>query len=368
MMKRNSIFIPSLPLVFLAMALTAAFSFEKEDMREIKTLSGQGIAREEMDQYLKDQMNSRGLPGLSIAVINDAKIVYYRVLGVTRVGTKEKVSEDTLFDAGSMSKTPFAFLVMKMVEQGILNLDQPLYTYLPYPDIASDDRYKLITARMVLCHTSGFPNWRILNKDKKLDIKFTPGTQYLYSGEGFEYLANVVAHLKNITKNDLQDLFRDEVAVPLGMSNAFYTWNDYVAQHRAAGHVDGAVSEGWGMNANKPDFGAAYSLQTEAASYAQFIIAMIREKGLKKATYDEMLKAQVRIPPETDGRSYGLGIEMKPTRFGTEYMHDGYNLNFYSAYMFNKERKFGYVFFTNCNKGFDFNKALESFLTDRSGR
>ena len=337
--------------------------FQYGNAQTIKTLSGKEITVAEVDNFLKTQMDPSGLPGLSIAIINDAKIIYHRTLGVTNIGTKEKVSEETLFDAGSMSKTPFAYLVMKMAEQGMVSLDQPLYTYLPYPDIAYDDRYKLITARMVLCHTSGFPNWRILNEDKKLDIKFTPGTQFLYSGEGFEYLANVVAHLKNIKKNDLQHLFEEEVSIPLGMKCAYYTWNDYVAIHQATGHVDGKVSEGWGMNANKPDFGAAYSLQTEAISYANFIIAMIQEKGLKKTTYDEMLKAQVRISPKTDNRSYCLGIEMKPTRFGNEYMHDGYNFNFYSAFMFNKEQKFGYVFFTNCNKGFEFNKKLEPLLT-----
>jgi len=330
----------------------------------IKTLSGKQITVAEMDQFLNSQMDSSGLPGLSIAMINDAKIIYYRTLGVTNVDTKEKVTQKTLFDAGSMSKTPFAYLVMKMIEQGILNLDQPLYTYLPNPDIAYDDRYKLITARMVLSHTSGFPNWRFLNEDKKLDIKFTPGTKFLYSGEGFEYLANVAAHLKNIQKNELQDLFKKEVALPLGMQYAYYTWNDYVAKHQAAGHVDGKVSEGWGMNADKPDFGAAYSLQTEAVSYANFLIAMILEKGLKKETYDEMLKVQVKIPSKTDSSSYCLGIIMKPSEFGNEYMHDGYNKNFYSAFMFNKEHKFGYLFFTNCNKGFDFNKKLEAFLTN----
>ena len=206
-MKRNSLLIRPLLLFFVGIALTAASSFKKEEIINIKTLNGNEITPAEMDEYLKNQMDSIGLPGLSIAIINEAKIIYHRTLGVTNVDTKEKVSQETLFDAGSMSKTPFAYLVMKMVERGILNLDRPLYTYLPYPDIAYDDRYKLITARMVLSHTSGFPNWRILNEDKKLDIKFTPGTQYLYSGEGFEYLANVVAHLKNIQKNDLQDLF-----------------------------------------------------------------------------------------------------------------------------------------------------------------
>jgi CubicO group peptidase (beta-lactamase class C family) len=263
-----------------------------------------------------------------------------------------------------MSKTPFTYLVMKMIEQGILNLDTPLYTYLPYPDIAYDERYKLITARMVLCHTSGFPNWRILNKDQKLNIKFAPGTQFLYSGEGFEYLANVVAHLKNIQKNDLQHLFEEEVSSPLGMQYAYYTWNDYVANHQATGHFDGKVSWGWGLSATKPDFGAAYSLQTEAISYAKFIIAIIKEVGLKKETYDEMLKARIKIPSESDSAWYCLGIKMKPTRFGYEYMHDGYDRNFYSAFMFNKDQKFGYVFFSNSNKGFDFNKKLVPFLTN----
>ena len=354
---------------YLALTITLIISsimlsYGQESVQQIKTLSGSEITTAEVDTFLKNQMDSIGLPGLSIAIINDAKITYYRTLGVTNVGTKEKVSEETLFDAGSMSKTPFAYLVMKMAEQGILNLDQPLYTYLPYPDIAQDERYKLITARMVLCHTSGFPNWRFLNEDKKLDIKFAPGTQFLYSGEGFEYLANVVAHLKNIQKNDLQDLFTKEVAIPLGMQYAYYTWNDYVAKHQATGHVDGKISWGWGITANKPDFLASASLQTEARSYAKFLIAMINEEGLKKETYDEMLKVQIQIPFRTDSSSYCLGIEMKPTRFGNEYMHDGYNRNFYSAFMFNKVQKFGYVFFTNCNKGSDLNKILESFLTN----
>jgi CubicO group peptidase (beta-lactamase class C family) len=360
-MKRNLVFMVSLLFVPLAIALTGPSSSQKEDTRKIKTLSGREITAEVMDEYLKNQMDSLGLSGLSIAVINDAKVVYYRTFGVTNVDTKEKVTEETLFDAGSMSKTPFAFLVMKMVEQGTLNLDQPLYTYLPNPDIAYDDRYKLITARMILCHTSGFPNWRILNKDGKSDIKFTPGTQYLYSGEGFEYLANVVAHLKNIPKNGLQNLFENEVAAPLGMQYAYYTWNDYVARHQAAGHVDGKVAGGWGLSPGKPDFGASYSLQTEAIRYSRFLIAMMQEEGLKKETYDKMLKAQVKTP--TDSVYYCLGIMMKPSEFGNEYMHDGYNLNFSSAFMFNKEQKFGYVFFTNCNKGIDFNKKLERFLT-----
>ncbi len=374
-MKRNYIVCCNLLLVFLAITLTTEFASNKENANKIKTLNGKEITIAEMDEFLKAQMDSLGIPGISIAIINDARIVYHHALGVTNVDTKETVTDETLFDAGSMSKTPFAFLVMKMVEKGILNLDQPLYTYLPYPDIAYDDRYKLITARMVLCHTSGFPNWRFFNEDGKLDIKFTPGTQFQYSGEGYEYLANVVAYLNNISKNGLQDLFEKEVAVPLGMQHTHYTWNDYLEKHRADGHVDGKVySTEWGTSAKNPNFFAAFSLQSEAISYANFLIAMIREEGLKKTTFDEMLKVQVLFPtnllnknaPKTDSSTWCLGIEKKHSEFGDEYMHDGDNYNFTSAFMFNQEYKFGYVFFVNCNKGMEFNKRLDLFLKIKS--
>jgi len=370
-MKRNYVVSCSPLLVFFAITLSAAFAREKGNAENIKTLSGKEITAAEMDEFLKAQMDSLGIQGMSIAIINDAKIVYHRNLGVINVDTKEKVTDETLFDAGSMSKPVFAFLVMKMVEKGILDLDQPLYTYLPYSDIAYDNRYKLITARMVLCHTSGFVNWRFMNKDNKLELKFTPGTSFGYSGEGYEYLANVVAHLNNIPKNGLQDLFEEEVAVPLGMQHAYYTWSENVEKHRATGHVDGKVAVApWATSAKNPNFQAAFSLQTEAVSYANFVVAMMNEEGLNRTLFDEMLKVQVKFPtillnpsaPKSDSSTWCLGMEKKASELGDEYSHDNNNWNFTSAFMFNSQQKFGYAFFTNCNKGIEFEKRLELFL------
>ena len=326
--------------------------------------NGKRISFSKMDKFLKSQMDSIGIPGLSFGLINDGELLYHRTFGVTNIETNQPVSHETIFDAASMTKTPFAFLIMRLAEKSILDLDKPLYTYLSYPDIAHDKRYKLITARMVLSHTTGFPNWRFFNKDGKLDIKFTPGTQFQYSGEGYEYLANVVAHLLKIQKNDLQELFNEEVAKPLGMDKTYFTWNSWLEEHQADGHVDGKVADGYGINAEKPDFYASYSMQSEAANYARFLIGMMNEKGLTKKSYDDMLTAQFSnaLKPGQDQR--GLGIVIKPTEFGDEYSHDGFNLNFTCAFMFNKKQKFGYVFFTNCNKGSDLNKKLLKFLRD----
>ncbi len=361
----------SIHFVVLAILLISIISCKNEvkesNSNSFQTFSAQNISFTEMDQFLKSQMDSLGIPGLSIAIINDSKVVYHRALGLKDIDTQEKLNEKTLFDAGSTSKTPFAYLTLKMVEQGILDLDTPLYTYLPYPDIAHDERYKLITARMVLSHTSGFPNWRFFNEDGKLDIKFTPGTAFLYSGEGFEYLADVLAHLKNVDRNDLQKLFENEVAAPLKMDNAYYTWNDYVTAHRASGHFEGKVNPGWGATEKKPDFRASYSLQTEAISYAGFIIGLMEEKGLEKKTFDELFKIHVENPEEDEGdriddRSWGLGITVKPTIYGPLYGHSGGNLSFTCDYKFSREKKIGYVFFTNSEFASEFEEKLLPFL------
>jgi CubicO group peptidase (beta-lactamase class C family)/predicted alpha/beta superfamily hydrolase len=326
--------------------------------------NGKHISFAQMDAFLKSQMDSIGIPGLSFALINDGQIVYHRTFGVTNVETEQKVSNQTIFDAASMTKTPFAFLVMRLVEKSILDLNKPLFTYLPYPDIAYDERYKLITARMVLAHTTGFPNWRFFNKDGKLDIKFTPGTQYQYSGEGYEYLATVIAHLMNIKKNDLQELFDEEVAKPFGMEKTFFTWNSWLEEHRATGHVDGKVAEGYGINSQNPNFYASHSMQTEAVNYAKFLIGMMNEKGLKKESYNDMLKVQFPNASKSNDEQWGLGIGIRHSKFGDEFNHGGFNLNFTSEFMFNKEQKFGYVFFTNCNKASAFNKKLLKYLNE----
>ena len=172
-----------------------------------------------------------------------------------------------------MTKPIFAYTVLRLVDRGLLKLDTPLYTYLPYEDIAHDDRYKLITARMVLTHRTGFPNWRT----GKLDIKFTPGTEVSYSGEGFVYLGKVVEHL---TGKKLVNLCRDEVFAPLVMDNASLVWNESVAHLTATGHGGNAP-----MAKRKPtEPNVASSLHIDAKYYARFLIAVLQGKGLSQAT------------------------------------------------------------------------------------
>jgi CubicO group peptidase (beta-lactamase class C family) len=378
-MKRNHVLCRSLLLVLFAITSTAAFALEKGNAKKIKTLSGKEITVAEMDGYLKVQMDSLNIKGISIAIINDAKVVYHRSIGISNIYSFDKVNDETLFEAASLSKPVFAFFAMKMVEKGLLDLDTPLYKYLPYPDIAHDDRYKLITARMVLCHTTGFPNWRSNNffnqEDGKLFLNFTPGTKFSYSGEGYDYLAKVIAHLMNCSLSNLDSVFQQEVSKPLNLRHAYFSMNVYVAKHLAMGH-DGdkiSFSQSW----DRRLFNPACGLYTEAMSFADFLIAIIENRGLKNESMDEMLKKQVQVPEDDNARKYfgttewSLGFCRKPSIYGMNLAHGGNNWGYSSSFLINKEKKFGFVFFTNSNSCHnpgcpELWRKLEPFLIDHT--
>jgi CubicO group peptidase (beta-lactamase class C family) len=249
-----------------------------------------------------------------------------------------------------MTKPVFAYTVLRLVDRGVLKLDTPLHEYLPYDDIAHDDRYKLITARMALTHRTGFPNWRT----GKLDIKFTPGTRVSYSGEGFVYLGKVVEHL---TGKKLVDLCREEVFAPLGIENASLVWNETVARLTATGHGgNGPLAKGKPSQPN-----VAASLHVDAGNYARFLIAVLQGKGLSGPTAKEMLRPQVKIPDEP-GASWGLGIAIEETPFGTNYGHGGRNTGFTSRSALYRDRGIGYVFLVNNDDASKVDDVLNAYL------
>lgn len=343
---------------------------------QIKTLGGRTFSKADLDLFLEAQVGKNGLPGLSIAIINDGKIVYHRALGTGDIKTQAPVNDQSIFEAASLSKTVFSYFVLKLVDQGILNLDVPLHRYLPYQDIADDERYKLITARMVLDHTSGLPNWRTSDfadsashvPKGTLYLKFTPGTNYAYSGEGYYYLSKVIAKLTHNDLKSLDVLFQKEVARPLGLPMAWFSSNAFITKHKVIGYQNGKAIHRWPGSLPKQDstwFGAAGGFHTEAVNYAYFLIAMMKGKGLKKSTVYEMFKQQVKLPSGQDfdgDTGWGLGIGIRPGSSGIDYNHRGNNGNFQSYFRINRQQQSGYVFFTNCNGGGDFNERLEKFF------
>ncbi len=344
------------------------------DKQLIRSINGSFIKKEALDTFLNHQMDSLAIPGLSFAFVNDDKVIYSKNVGVVNTKTQEPVTKKTLFDAASISKTVFSFFVMQLVDKGLLHLNTPLYTYLENPDIAYDERYKKITAQMALSHTTGFPNWRYLNDNGqydpngKLRIEFEPGTKYQYSGEGFKYLAQVIAHLLNTDMNGLQEKIALQLFSPLSMGKSSFVWNTYLEKYRAHGHINGKPDAGWSASSRFPNFNAAASLQTNATAYGNFLSALINGQLLSENSHKEMLKVQSsRAKTATrPGVKYGLGIIIDPSMYGTNYAHSGNNGSNTSQFLFNKKHKSGYVFFMNTEgaKMLTFNTNLKKFLLE----
>jgi CubicO group peptidase (beta-lactamase class C family) len=312
---------------------------------------------ESLNKTIPPLLDSAAIPGLSLAVIADGKLIYHQTFGVIHAETKDKVNANTVFEAASLSKPVFAYICLKLVDAGLLELDKPLYQYLPYADIERDARYRKITARMVLSHTTGFPNWR---NDDSLRINFEPGQKFSYSGEGYVYLQKVVEKLSGLTLNELAT---EQVFRPLGMANTSFVWREGYNHTMASPHNQ----FGEPMTKRKPDqANAASSLHTTALDYARFMTALLNGTGLKKKSLASMLTSQVEVPqdrqkpdgPVSSAVSWGLGVGLQQTKQGRSFWHWGDNYAFKCYAVAYPDQKLGVVYFTNSYNGLSIAKAV----------
>jgi CubicO group peptidase (beta-lactamase class C family) len=299
-------------------------------------------------------LNAATIPGLSMALIRDGKTYWRHAFGLRDANTGQPVTEDTIFEAASLSKPVIAYGVLKLVQQGKLDLDAPLSKYLPKPYIDGDPRLDKITARIVLSHRTGFPNWR---NDKPLTIHFTPGERFSYSGEGFVYLAKVV---EQITGKPLNDYMTEAVFTALGMKNSSYIWRPDYDTRTALPH-DGAAQPG---DKFKPkDANAAASLHTTAGDYALFVEALLNGTGLSRKILKEMERPQIAVNPECTNCTerepkqlstsifWGLGIGIQETKDGESVWHWGDNGRFKCFVLAYPRQKTGVVLFMNGENG-----------------
>lgn len=332
--------------------ITTSQCYGQKNNTTIKNLLDNKITAENIESFLESNMKTQKVPGVSLAIINDGKLVYHTVKGYADLELKKKVTPTTIFEGASLSKPLFAYMAMQLVEKKVLDLDTPLYKYLPYPDIANDERYKKITARMVLTHTTGFPNWRTDYENKKLFISFDPGTSFQYSGEGYQYLAKVLMHLYNTDDKGLEKIYQEQIAIPFQLKYTKFVQDKYNKQHKASPYKQGKPIEG----EDETDvFGAAFSIHSEAKDFSKWLIALLEEKGLSKSGYAQLFKTQVELPENAIQRQEGvtgwtIGFAEAPLPFGTVYAHGGNNYGYTSLFVIHREKKWGFVIFTNADQ------------------
>ena len=287
-----------------------------------------------------------GVPGLSMAVVRGGRVVWAGAFGTRDDSAQTPVDTATVFEAASLSKPVFAYLVLRLADRGELDLDRPLAEMLEYPRVPRDPRARRITARMVLSHGTGLPNWG----GERLTLQFEPGTAYGYSGEGFVYLQKAI---ERATGQSLEALARREVFEPLGMARSSYVW-----QERFEGNA--AQAKDWLWRVAPIDRwvepNAAYTLLTTAPDYARFVAAVLTGRGLSPATWQAFLTPVRETSP---GIAMALGVRVENGTDGRIFYHSGNNGRRFTCYMTGDVgRATGFVYFTNASNGTSLVEAL----------
>jgi CubicO group peptidase (beta-lactamase class C family) len=279
--------------------------------------------------------------------------------------------------AASLTKAVFAVLVLQLVEKSVLDLDQPVVQYLPKPlpeyrayrDLASDACFAQITLRMLLDHSSGFPNWRWMTDDHTLRIYFDPGSRFAYSGEGIA-LAQLV--VESVTGKSITDLMRQHIFRPLKMTRTSMVWEPAFESDYANAYDEGGTPLGPQRRRNGD---AAGSMQTTLHDYALFVQAVLTGKLLDPKSTATMFAEQIRIKSlhefptlsldttaanDSIHLSYDLGWGLYWTPIGEAFFKEGHDDGLRHYVVCFVKPKSGILIMTNSANGED---AYATLLT-----
>lgn len=340
-----------------------------------------------IEQLVPRLMRETAVPAVSLAIVSDGRLALQRAFGAKEAGIGQSVDETTVFEAASVSKTVFAYVVLKLCERRTLGLDTPLSTYTKKRFFDGDPRLEQVTARHALSHSTGFPEWRSGSPSMKFNSN--PGARFHYSGEGYFYLQSVVSEVAGRTlaapcgryeadfevcATDFDEFMRRSLLDPLGMTSSGYVWDNRFESRAARPHDVQGRPLPW-KKPNAADvarYGAAGELRTTAGDYAKFLLAVLNlpagDAFLSAMMRNEMVRPQVKLDPAekidgADSWALGWAVQERPT--GNVILHSGGQSGFRSLTMASIERKSGFVIFTNSDNGgrICFDATLGQLLT-----
>lgn len=299
--------------------------------------------------------------GMSYAKLVGCQVVETGEAGYAIVEGRLKTDEHTVFEAASLSKPVFAWLVMSLVEAGIITLDEPFSTAgFEYARIPDKRRYAQLTPRLVLMHRTGLPNWagkpREHDRGDMITFEQDPGTTHAYSGEAYLLLQKFIEHK---TGQSLQTLFEERLGHLMPDSTFERPLPANVTRSRGYFLADNNKSDEVApfRRAN-----AAYSLSTTASDYAQFLSIVCRGEGLAAETSEEMLRIQTTgMVDGNTTKQWRLGWEALTIKQRETVFHSGDNGNYIAIALYYPDNGEGYVVMTNSESGFAF---INEFLRE----
>ena len=285
----------------------------------------------------------------------------------------QPIDEQTIFQAASLSKPVFAYIVMRMVDRGEIDLDTPIALYTDIDRFDDKEMALKLTPRIVLSHQTGLPNWAAgPSSDEwptsRITFKYPADSCFAYSGEGYAFLQRAVEAIQG---EPLDEIARREVFEPFDMPTTSYAWLPAYDSMAVVGFNRAGENRGQGRH---PRANCAYTLRTNAIEYAHFVKrGLLEGEGLSEASHKEMFTPQVHAqryadePRACDSSVFwclGFGAVEEPEECGDYYWHWGDNGNFKALWLLHPATKEGFVYFTNRTTGHD---LLDPFLKDLTG-
>ncbi len=350
------------PILLLALLLSFALSAQKEtkDIKQFVT---------ELDQKIPQLLNDFSVPGTAIAIIENGKVILQKGYGYSNVDKETKVTTTTGFNIGSISKTIAAWGVMKLVQDGKIDLDAPAEKYLTRWHLPkSEFDVNTVTIRRLLSHTAGlslhgYPGWS--PKDKlptieesldgknngpgRVEIIMEPGTKWKYSGGGFSILQLII---EEVTGQKFEDYMQAEILNQLGMMHSSYTIDATILKASSLEHNNfGEVIDFELFTAQ-----AAAGLHTTIEDFTKFALASLytdkknpkNQQILSAATLEEMME-----PAKASNGSYGLGYQVDDINGGSMVLrgHGGANTGWHALFMVDPVTNDGFIMITNGGAG-----------------
>ena len=275
-----------------------------------------------IDETVRLAMAATGARGMAIAVVQGGQVVFTKAYGV-RDAQAAPLREDTVMYGASLTKAAFGYLVMQLVEEGRLGLDTSVASYLPLPlpqyassdivrrysafaGLAADERWRKLTARMLLTHSGGFANFHFQEPDRQLHIHFEPGTRYAYSGDGIILLQFVLEQGLGI---DVGAEMNRRLFAPNGMTRSSLIWRPDFRPNLADGFgSDGQVEP----HDERSKVRASGSLDTTIADMGRLAASYVRGDGLSAAARAELVRPQLPIRTRSQFPSFQEPLSPSP--------------------------------------------------------
>ena len=272
-----------------------------------------------IDAQARRLMAQQDVKGMALAVIDKGQIVHVAAYGHRNVERNLPLETDTIMYGASLTKAAFAYMVLQLVEEGRFDLDRPLADYLPkplyayetYEPLAQDERWRLLTARIVLNHGTGLANFYWLEEDSKIRFHWNPGSRYGYSGQGFYILQLALEQGLGL---DIHAQMQSRVFDRFGMARTSMRWRPDFAANLADGYK---LDNSFEPHDERSNVRAAGSMDTTIADQARLWAGIMRGEGLSPYSRAELVRAGLAIDsahqfppfdPKTDPRGPAMGL------------------------------------------------------------